>query len=256
MLGFMGVSGIFGKRNLSKIEVSTESPPEIYAGVEFPLKITLTNNRGFLPGFLLSVTADGTVVMFPFTDTKTAQYKYIPFTFPTRGVHLVRDIYICSVFPFNFFMRCTPVSCSKEFVVFPAPKKCTLSGADGRSMRSGGEGASDRTGFDSDIVSIRNYIQGDPLKYISWKATARSGKLKTKELSSMSFDPVLIDFDNTTGIADREERISCITYTIVTLIKRNIPVGLKIGEKVYPPGTSHASRATLLNALALLPPEN
>ncbi len=251
----MGVSGIFGKRNLSNIDISIESPTEVFAGVEFPMKITLTNNRGFLPGFLLNVTADGAGVLFPFVDAKTAQYKHIPFQFKARGAQTITDIHVCSVFPFNFFMRCTPVSRSREFIVFPAPKKCSLPGTYERNMQSGGERPSDKAGFDSEIVSIRNYIQGDPLKYISWKATARSGKLKTKELSSLSFDPVLIDFDKT-GIADKEERISCITYTVLTMIKRNVPVGLKINDTLLPPGTSHAARTALLKALALLPTDN
>ncbi|MBF0459368.1 MAG: DUF58 domain-containing protein [Nitrospirae bacterium] len=255
MLGFMGVSGIFGKRNLSNIEVSVEAPPEVFAGVEFPMKITLANHRGFLPGFLLNVSAGGAQVLFPFIDTRAAQYKYVPFQFPARGAQHIGEVHVCSVFPFNFFIRCTPVSRSHEFVVFPAPKKCNLHGASDKNMRSGGERPSDKSGFDSDIVSIRNYIHGDPLKYISWKATARAGKLKTKELSSMSFDPVLIDFGKT-GIADTEERISCITHAILSLIKRNIPVGLKINDKVFPPGASHAARAAMLNALALLPADN
>ncbi len=248
----MGVSGIFGKRNLHKIEVSVESPAEVFAGVEFLMKITLTNKRGFLPGFLLKVSAAGAETIFPFIDPKTSQYKYIPFTFPARGAHPVSDIYVCSVFPFNFFMRCTPVSDSGEFVVFPEPKKCSLTGTNEWDTKSGGEKPSGNSGFDSDIVSIRNYIHGDPLKYISWKATARSGKLKTKELSSLAFDPVLIDFDKT-GIADREQRISCVTYTILALSKRNIPVGLKLNDTVFRPDTSRARRSALLNALAVLP---
>ncbi|MBF0515685.1 MAG: DUF58 domain-containing protein, partial [Nitrospirae bacterium] len=120
---------------------------------------------------------------------------------------------------------------------------------------SQGERPSDKSGYDSDIVSIRNYIHGDPLKYISWKATARSGKLKTKELSSMSSEPVLIDFDKT-GIADKEERISCITYAVLSMLKRNIPVGLKINDMTITPGVSYSCRAALLNALALLPPND
>ncbi|MBF0515684.1 MAG: hypothetical protein HQK97_01015, partial [Nitrospirae bacterium] len=123
MLGFMGVSGIFGKRNLSKIEVAIEAPNEVFAGVEFPMKITLTTNRGFLPGFLLDVAAESTGVLFPFVQTKTSQFRHVPFTFPTRGTQSIRAIYVCSVFPFNFFIRCTKIQPSKEFLVYPAPKK-------------------------------------------------------------------------------------------------------------------------------------
>ena len=90
-------------------------------------------------------------------------------------------------------------------------------------MGSRGDLSPDKPGYYPEIISIREYIKGDPLKYINWKASAKTGKLKTKELSS-SFDrPVLIDFDKVV-IPDIERRISCITYVIQQLHNRNIPL--------------------------------
>jgi len=45
LLSFMGISGFFGKNNLSSVEVDIEFPQEIYARNEFPLKINLTNKK-------------------------------------------------------------------------------------------------------------------------------------------------------------------------------------------------------------------
>jgi len=87
------------------------------------------------------------------------------------------------------------------------------------------------------------------LKYISWKATARTGDLKTKEMSSLSYQPVIIDFD-AIEIRDLEERISCVTHTFIQLI-RNAPVGLKINGKVFQPGTSSTHKIAVLRELAL-----
>ena len=119
-----------------------------------------------------------------------------------------------------------------EVIVFPAAKKCSLASLFSDEKRSRGETTTDRTGYEAEILSIREYRYGDPKKYIHWKATARTGELKTKELSSLSHRPLIIDFDNL-AIEDIEERISCVTYHIIRSFRLNIPVGLRIGSTVY-----------------------
>ena len=107
-----------------------------------------------------------------------------------------------------------------------------------------------RSGYDADIVSIREYVRGDPIKYIHWKATARTGKLKTKEHSSLSYQPVVIEFEKV-FIKDIEDRISCVAYTIVQLLKNNVPVGLRINGRMYPPDVTGIHRMNMLRELAV-----
>ena len=129
-------------------------------------------------------------------------------------------------------------------------KPCDLSSLYEQEKKRRGEKISDRLGYESDIVSIREYVRGDPLKYIHWKATAKTGKLKTKELSSLAHRPVIIDFEKV-SIANIEERISSIAYAIVQFCKKNIPVGLKINGNLYLPDVSSAHKINLLRELAL-----
>ncbi len=100
------------------------------------------------------------------------------------------------------------------------------------------------------MVSIREYVRGDPLKYIHWKATAKTGKVKTKELSSLTYQPIIIDFEGV-PIQNMEEKISSIAYTVVQLSKKHIPVGLRINGSLYPPHVSPNHKASLLRVLAL-----
>jgi uncharacterized protein (DUF58 family) len=93
-------------------------------------------------------------------------------------------------------------------------------------------------------------MRGDPLKYIHWKATAKTGRLKTKELSSLAHRPVIIDFEKV-SIANVEERISSVAYAIVQFTKKNIPVGLKINGNLYLPDVSSAHKLSMLRELAL-----
>jgi hypothetical protein len=136
-------------------------------------------------------------------------------------------------------------------------KKCSLHALFSSEKKSGGERSLDKAGFEAEVLSIRNYHYGDPQKYIHWKASARTGELKTKELSSLSHRPLIIDFEDT-DIQEPEERITCITYMIVKSFRINTPIGLRINNKVYKPadnafdsGAARALKLEMLRELAL-----
>ncbi|MDD5007645.1 MAG: DUF58 domain-containing protein [Syntrophorhabdaceae bacterium] len=250
LLSFMSISGIFGKNNLSKIALHIDFPQEIYAHNKFPVKVTIRNLRRFLPAFLIRLKTDFFETLFPFTDTRGGTTKYVSISLPKRGLYHLKRSTINSVFPFNFFTRFRQLEGNIDVVVFPELRHCELYALYAKDKKVKGEKASDKIGFESDIVSIREYVHGDPLKYIHWKATAKTGKLKTKELSTLTYRPIVIDFEKVT-IRDIEEKISCIAYSIVHLLKKNIPIGLKINNRFYEPGTSYAHKISMLKELAL-----
>jgi uncharacterized protein (DUF58 family) len=254
----MGISGFFGRRNIMRLRVEIEVPDEIYAGTVLPVKVILSNDKRFMPSFLIKVKVDDSETLFPVIDkvAKIAGIAHI--AFPERGRHQIDNCYISSVFPFNFFTRFRRLDTDVDVIVFPAPKKCSLQSLFAGEKSSRGDRTFDRSGFEAEILSIRNYRYGDPQKYIHWKASARTGELKTKELSSLSHRPLIIDFDEVV-IGDLEERISCITYVIVRSYRLNIPVGIKIAGKVFKPfaedstdfGKARLGKIVMLTELAL-----
>lgn len=250
-LSFMGISGFFGKRNLSKIDIGMEFPEEIYAKTSFPLKVTLLNKRRFLPAFLVKVHIANNEILFPFVDAKSKGFRYMNISFDERGKTEIEDIHICSVFPFNFFVRCRKINRAFEMIVFPQVKQCELSGHFEKERKIRGEKSIDKTGYETEILSVRDYMKGDPFKYIHWKASAKTGQLKTKELSALSHQPIIIDFE-TIPIKNIEEKISCITYIILKLIKQNVPVGLKINGALYKPFAKTSSERTKADKIAML----
>jgi uncharacterized protein (DUF58 family) len=250
----MGISGFFGRRNLLNIHITVEPPDEIYARTQVPLKVTVRNNRKFLPAFLITVHLHDQKVLFPFVDAGDSGITYLITTFNERGIVRISDVHLCSVFPFNFFVRCRKIESTIEATVFPCVERCELPGLFERERQSRGEKSIDKAGYEAEIMTMRDYIKGDPIKYIHWKATAKTGKLKTKELSTLSHQPVIIDMD-AVPIRNMEERISCITYTILKLLRQNIPVGLKIKGSFYKPlrtAQGERLRANKLNMLRAL----
>ncbi len=246
----MAISGFFGRSNLVRVEVLIEFPREIYANHPVTCRVTLRNNRKMLPVFLLRVYVQENEILFPYVETQSVSTRHLTFTFAQRGVRVIPKIFASSVFPFTFFVRSKALHEGPKVIVFPEPKKCRTLNHFEKIGLSRGEQSSDKMGYDGEILSVRHYLPGDPLKYINWKATARTGDLKTKEMSSLSYQPVIIDFDEI-EIRDLEERISCVTHAFIQLVKRNAPVGLKINGKVYQPGTSSTHKIAVLRELAL-----
>lgn len=250
-LSFMAISGLFGKRNLSKIDVRIEPPEEIYAKTSVPVRVVLRNERRLLPAFLIRVHVSGSETLFPFVEVRNSAVRFLTLSFRERGRSHIGNIYISSVFPFNFFIRYKRIPGVFDAVVFPVAKKCEYPGLFERDRKSTGEQTANRTGHEAEIISLRDYIKGDPLKYIHWKASAKTGKLKTKEMSSSSHRPVIIDFDEL-PIRDVEDRISCVTYMLLKLLRQNVPVGLRIGGAVYKPFTKTQGERTKTLKLAML----
>jgi uncharacterized protein (DUF58 family) len=246
----MGISGFFGRSNLSKIDVKIDFVPEIFATTKAPVSVTIINRRRFLPIFLLRVNIHNKELLFPFVDAKHTATRYVDMTFERRGRYTIGPVSLHSVFPFNFFTRYKWYSDVFSFIVFPKLQQCELFSLYQKERQLKGEHSSDKNGYESDIISIREYVHGDPIKYINWKATAKTGELKTKELSSLTFQPVVIDFA-TVDIEDLEQRISCVAYMIVQLIRKNVPIGLRLNSTFFAPAVSSNHKTILLTELAL-----
>lgn len=246
----MALSGFFGKRNISNLDLKIEPPDEIYASRETVLKVTLRNKKRFLPAFLIKVRVGEGDILYPFIDPGKGLSGYLRIKFPSRGLHNLRDVYICSVFPFNFFMRCRKLELRKEIIVFPEPREYTIE-YEHEVRRKRGEAQTEEKGYEGDLLSLRDYVPGDPLKYIHWKASARIGQFKTKELSALMSRPAMIDIERLRG-RDMEERLSFATYLILRYSRLGLPMVVRVKGKIFNViEGSGLSRKEVLKELAL-----
>jgi uncharacterized protein (DUF58 family) len=250
LLSYMMVSGIFGRGNLYGVEIALEFPEELFAKTETPIMVKLTSKRRWMPAFLINVSIKDRNVLFPFVNAKSQMNLPCKIEFDQRGAFHIENIYVSSLFPFNFFTRYRKIVLNTDLIVFPKPVKSHWQQFyDHRSMTRG-EVPSSLSGYDSDITSIRDYVFGDPTKYISWKSTAKTGHLKTKELSSFQLQEIMIDFDRMNK-DNLEHQISCLTFMIIKLIRSGVPIGIKIRGETHKPDLSHNHKINMLRKLAL-----
>ena len=250
MLGFMGVSGFYGKRNIERLKLSINIPDEVYAGGLFPCEVVIENNRRFLPAVLIRVELAGQSILFPYIEPAGRAVRIVNFKAGSRGRHKLSDFSFSSVFPFNFFVRYKDARYETGYVSFPAMLPCSYLES-GYGKRRQGEMQSDVKGFNSDLLYIRDYDEGDPVKYIHWKAFAKTGVMKTKILSSETVPPVTVDIDKISE-PDGEKKLSCAAYLINDYFSKGIPVTLKTADKSIGPCTVRADRLSALRELAVL----
>jgi len=91
------------------------------------------------------------------------------------------------------------------------------------------------------------------MKYISWKSTAKTGALKTRELAAIEERPVILDVDRL-RTDDLEWSLSCATYWVLRLLRWRVPVGLILGGETIGPRVSQAHRLSILKRLAVYDP--
>jgi uncharacterized protein (DUF58 family) len=250
LLSYMLVSGIFGRKNLRGIDIALEFPKERFAGSTVPVGVKLINRRRFMPAFLIRVLVGSEEVLFTMVSARSSSMLYLNMVFEERGKHTVSGITMASIFPFNFFTRYRRLTRNLELIVYPRLQSSHLKPLPANRTKWRGDASSDLSGYDSDLLSIRDYVFGDAMKYISWKATAKTGRLKTKELSTTESPNIMIDF-NRLEKQNLEHTLSCIAYVVVTFIHAGTAVGLAIDGDTYPPSRSAAHKTLLLTRLAL-----
>lgn len=250
LLSYMLVSGIFGLRNIRSVDVSLRLPDKAYAGRDFPVKVNVKNLKRSAPVFLIRVSIMDAEVLFPFIKANDQEEQSVMLRFERRGRGVISGVLVSSPFPFNFFRRYRQIKAQWDIIVYPRPIHCRILNPRDDKSRSRGEESSTSSGHDGDIVSIRSYVAGDPMKYINWKATAKTGALKTKELSSTSFQYMIIDW-STWDKSDLEFALSCMTYLVLKVVRSKSPVVLALDGERLQPGIAPSHKTRALKKLAL-----
>lgn len=242
----MAVSGLLSIYNLLNIKLKIVSYDDIFANL--PSKINFEiKTRYFLPSMLIRIELFNGNALRPYVEGRGIFSLAV--TFPHRGKIFIDKIYISSYFPFYFFKRTLILTVNEEILVFPRPIKCDLSVYLSEGIRMTESKISMGKAHEGEISGIKNYNPLEPLKYIHWKASAKSADLMSKELSPYRGNPVVVKLSDFSG--NVEEKISKATFTIMELNKKGIPVGLLMDKATFKPDTGKNHLRKMLYALAL-----
>ena len=246
LLSFMFFSGTFSILNLRGIYISLVPPSEVFAGRENKFK-ALLRKISPIPSFLIKVSCGDSYSLFTMVSSKDS-ISTISINFPRRGLYESVEVEISSSFPFGLFVRSYKKEVKLNLLVFPNPIPTPLSSVLSAQEEQGeSKSTTIREGYE-DIKSIKEY-SGEPMKLIHWKLSAKRDTLLVKDMVAEEQAPVILSLDSVKG--NIEEKLGRLTYLVIELEKRGIPVGLELNGREIPPGTGESHRRLLLRELAL-----
>ncbi|HLJ54556.1 MAG TPA: DUF58 domain-containing protein [Chthonomonadaceae bacterium] len=197
LLTLPAVSYAAGWYAMRGLAFTRELPEAGWAGEEGAL-VYVAENRTRMPRFFLSVNeplpewvepldsepplfnVDGASGPLP-EDVGVARVRH-RVRYQKRGAYALRDFEVVAIDPLGVFAFTGRVPGDGEIVVYPQPEALsafTLSGADGYGWQEFTAAALRGASVDPD--GVREYAQGDPLRHIHWRQTARTGKLAVIE---------------------------------------------------------------------------
>jgi uncharacterized protein (DUF58 family) len=162
---------------------------------------------------------------------------------------------ISSIYPFNFFRRYRHMDQESGILVFPrkaAPNEEAL------FVNMGDDdalAATPQQPQEADIVGVRPYAEGDPMKRVHWKSSARTGRLNTKlydgspdDGSSASNRIIDLDALARQGV---ERALSIASREISDSIRSGGVIGIASGGTIQSASGSKSDKLSMLAWLAL-----
>ncbi len=228
------VAGIAARLSLRSIFVSLQVPQHVFVGEDVSVKISLTNQKHWFTSFSIQVEdlallrarrrkgilgklisrfttpPPGHVMQdpvlqqaayFPAIPAGEARAELVSQSFARRGLYRLEGLRLSTQFPFGFFRRGERISVSGDILVYPLIRDISSDLHLLPFLPGKLEGR--RPGHGESLYAIRNYNEGESARLIHWKATAKTGKLMTREYAREEESEFCLILD--TAIASTEQ---------------------------------------------------
>ncbi|MEM8867268.1 MAG: DUF58 domain-containing protein [Verrucomicrobiota bacterium] len=189
LLSSLILSGILSHMNFRKMRWSLEAPSHLQVGEVGMSEVDIDNRKNLFPtmGICFCVESDAEEeahrLYAPYVmsarETAKLEWSIVP---KERGFCTVRIVGIESKFPFGFLRKAKLLNVETEVPVWPARIDYFFEPiGSGRRFLSGA--IQRKPGQGNDLLNVRSYERGDPLRSIHWKATARMNRLMVRQLA-------------------------------------------------------------------------
>lgn len=261
-LGSYVVSGTWSRQVLGAIEATVDLPSEIYAERPAVVDVELANTSRFTPAYGLVIRDAAGRSLFREIYLATGQERRhsVEVEFPNRGWQELGPWRLEVVLPLGFFLKSKTLIPGRQVLVYPR-----LLAASAASVRRGGgrrsPDALESRGREGDVTQLRDFHEGDELRAIHWKQTARQQHLVVVERQRTTekpvfyvVDPRLEDPTDPRQLERFERLVSEVATGVVQRLREGIRVGLVVGPLVVAPVRNVRRAPMLLRPLAEVVP--
>lgn len=250
MLAFLIAANMLARVSLADVSIQLRFPDHIFAGEPANISVTLQNHKRFMPSYSLMVEALtdgddekddedeetpkraevasgvsaarpvppspssqpdsglGKLAYFVLAPSGSSARQRLEHTFKVRGRYPITGFRIATKFPAGFFKKWKRIDATGEIVVYPKPQP--LDDFYHALPMLAGQIESHARGSGDDLYAIRRYHPSDHMRYIDWKATAKSMAMMVREHMREDEWRLTIVFDTAVppGVGNASSQIS------------------------------------------------
>ena len=219
MIAFLIAANMLARISLADVSIQLRFPDHIFTGEPANISVTLQNHKRFMPSYSLMVEALadaeddkddderetsrggegekdavdsrpvvtalspasglGKLAYFVLAPAGSSARQRIEHTFKVRGRYPITGFRIATKFPAGFFKKWKRIDATGEILVYPKPQP--LDDFYHALPMLAGQIESHARGSGDDLYAIRRYHPSDHMRYIDWKATAKSMTMMVRE---------------------------------------------------------------------------
>lgn len=263
LVSFLIISRVLGAWSLRELRISRDMPDAVHRDQHFLVTIRLENHKRLLPCMSVRIATEaepnvsaGYILKIP---AQRAAVLRISEVAHRRGVHTLPAITIISTFPLGLYESRLTFADRREVVVYPRVFTARVGLLD--RMPGTGEAPRIAQGDGDEFFALREYMPGDDVRKINWRASARMNTLIVKDLEpDMSRCAILLldnrIYEDLEDYEDRfEESVEIVASLAVTLLQQQLRVALVCGSGVVPLGEGTGQVINVLDFLARVNPE-
>lgn len=219
------VNGILSVLNFRKLDWQLQLPAECRVGEQVKGHLMIFNRKRLYSTqaicFVVKMGDEKPQRVFVRERIGPGDSTSVPFDFicNRRGRENIRVEGPESTYPFGFLRKQTGAYLEREFLVWPAvdthPSPIP---APRRTSRM--SGVQRKIGSGTDLLHLRNYEKGDPLRQIHWKATARTGQLMVRQLADEGSGSFTLQIDCGESLWPRRDDFELLLSRASTLASR------------------------------------
>lgn len=234
-LTFIDILLVFSSKEPLKVE--REVANRLNLGDDNPVKLTVTNltnqpiNFRLIEGFPVEMQVRSKVFTGTLLPGNEKEFDYI-FSPKSRGSFDFGDVFVIIRSLFFMASRRMDIKLQEKVDVYPSVlqmKKYELLVFQ-QQKTSIGIKKIRRLGNNSEFEQIKNYVQGDELKTINWKATSRRNELMVNQYQEEKSQTIYCIIDKSRSMQMESNGLSMLDYSInSSLVFSNI--ALKKGDK-------------------------
>jgi uncharacterized protein (DUF58 family) len=240
-----GMTMLHAFRNMAQLEIHAGHVESVFAGEQAKFVFHF-NNPGRMERYQIHLhDDDGHHAVFDLPAQRSTPVE-ISIPAPQRGWLDSGRLTLYTHFPLGLFYTWSYIHFEVRCLVYPKPAAPQPLPA---TSVQDGSGKVTAAG-DEDFSGLRNYVAGDAMPRIAWKALAREQGLQVKQFSAPQGYSLWLDWSQLPGIA-QERKLELLTRWVLDADAHGLLYGLRLPDGEIAPRHNPAHREECLRRLAL-----